>query len=218
MFTMAWYMNDYSKQEKLVEETRKKQIETELSFLKSQINPHFLFNTLNNLYSLALKKSDTAPEAILKLSVILRYLLYDSNTEEVSFDKEKEIMQAYIDLELLRLADNDQLHFSISADNSCKVPPLLWLPVLENVFKHGTRFISTECFVDYRFMIQNNMLTIYAKNRYKNAAPSVESDKVGGIGLSNLRKRLNILYPQKHKINIMQDEDYYVTEVQVALT
>src|SRR6185437_14342472 len=149
-FTMAWYMTDHAKQQKAIEAAKKKQVEAELNFLKSQINPHFLFNTLNNLYALAIKHSDKTPDTILKLSAILRYLLYESNVENISFEKEKEIMQAYIALELLRLSNSNNFTFSISSDNKCNIPPLLWVPVLENVFKHGTRIISDNNFVDYR--------------------------------------------------------------------
>ena len=94
-----------------MQEVLKKQVEIELDFLKNQINPHFLFNTLNNLYGLTLKKSDHAPDAILKLSMILRYMLYESNVDAIAFEKEKEIMQAYIDLELLRMEKGHDFHF-----------------------------------------------------------------------------------------------------------
>lgn len=167
IFAMSWYVMKYQRLEKEVEAIEKKHLQTELDFLKSQVNPHFLFNTLNNLYTLTLTKSDAAPDVVSKLAAILRYLLYESNEASVSFDKEKEIMQAYIDLELLRLSDKKHLHFDITADRSCKVPPLLWVPVLENVFKHGTRFISSEYFIDYSFRVKGEEIQIYSKNRFK---------------------------------------------------
>jgi len=217
VFTMAWYVRDYSRQANVLEDSRKKQVESELSFLKSQINPHFLFNTLNNLYGLALKKSDNAPDAILKLSAILRYLLYESNVPEISFEKEKEIMQAYIDLELLRITQMDNLHFSVSADKDHKIPPLLWLPVLENVFKHGTRFISEEYSVDFRFNIQDNNLTMYSKNNYQKSAGKENGEETGGIGLTNLRKRLELLYPGKYIIDTKTEGNEYITEIMIKL-
>ncbi len=222
-FTMAWYMTDHAKQQKAIEAAKKKQVEAELNFLKSQINPHFLFNTLNNLYALAIKHSDKTPDTILKLSAILRYLLYESNVENISFEKEKEIMQAYIALELLRLSNSNNFTFSISSDNKCNIPPLLWVPVLENVFKHGTRIISDNNFVDYRFTITNNNLTIYSKNNYKaingNGHRNGEDRSVkGGIGLTNLQQRLNILYPDKHHIYTTISDNYYITEVQIELS
>ena len=215
VFTMAWYAMNFTKIQKATEEARKKQVETELLFLKGQINPHFLFNTLNNLYGLSIKKSDNAPDAILKLSSILRYLLYESNAEKVSFAKEKEVMLAYIDLELLRLSKNDHLSFSITSDLPCNVPPLLWLPILENVFKHGTRFIDDNYMIDYRVTVQDGKLTIYSKNNYNPGAHNL--DKSPGIGLANLKQRLQILYPGKYKMDTSYDNGYYIAMVEILL-
>lgn len=216
VMTMAWYMNDYTKQRKLAEEARKKQTEAELHLLKNQVNPHFLFNTLNNLYGLALKKSDTAPDAILRLSSILRYLLYESDVEKVSFEKEREVIQAYIDLELLRLPGNENFKFEIRADNNYKIPPLLWLPILENAFKHATRVISGDYYIDFRFIITNNMITIYSKNNYK-LAVNGDTKTAGGIGLDNFKKRLALLYPGKHLLETNSDEQFYIVSAQIDI-
>ena len=207
-------MNDYSRQQKVLEAAQRKQVETELHFLKSQVNPHFLFNTLNNLYGLSLKKADTTPDAILRLSSILRYMLYESDAERVSFEKEKEIMQAYINLELLRLPANDDFRFVIESDREYMVPPLLWLPVLENVFKHATRVITDKYFIAYSATIKDGVLTIHTRNNYK---PNGNSATEGGIGLSNLRKRLELLYPARHSIAAMPDGDAFVVELKVNL-
>lgn len=214
VMSTAWYMNDYARQRKILEAAQHKQLETELHFLKNQVNPHFLFNTLNNLYGLSLKKADEAPEAILRLSSILRYMLYESDAERVSFDKEKEVMQAYIDLELLRLPQGNDFKFHISADKEYLVPPLLWLPVLENVFKHGTRVIADKYFIDFRVEIKDNLLSVYSSNNYKEGN---NNDVQGGIGLSNLRKRLALLYPNKHSINTTTNGDAYVVNITVEL-
>lgn len=214
IMSTAWYMNDYARQQKILEATERKQVETELHFLKNQVNPHFLFNTLNNLYGLSLKKSDMTPDAILRLSSILRYMLYESNSERVSFEKEKEIMQAYIELELLRLPASDAFHFDIQADKDYLVPPLLWLPVLENIFKHATRVISANYFIDYKLQIADNVLTIQSRNNYQQ---NNGDKKQGGIGLSNLRKRLELLYPGKHSISTAPQGDAYVVDIKVAL-
>lgn len=214
ILSTAWYMNDYARQRKILEAAEHKQLETELHFLKNQVNPHFLFNTLNNLYGLSLKKADEAPEAILRLSSILRYMLYESDAERVSFEKEKEVMQAYIDLELLRLPQGNDFKFHIAADKEYLVPPLLWLPVLENVFKHGTRVIADKYFIDFRVEIKDNLLSVYSSNNYKEGN---NNDVQGGIGLSNLRKRLALLYPNKHSINTTTNGDAYVVNITVEL-
>jgi len=215
-FTIAWYMHDYSRQKRLSEEAHRKQTEAELNFLKSQINPHFLFNTLNNLYTLTLKKSDYALDIVAKLSSILRYMLYESNSSETSFEREKEIMQAYIDLELLRITNKNGFRFHIESDRDYDIPPLLWVPVLENVFKHGTRFISPEYDIEYRFIIHKGNLSIYSKNTCL-PADTTNSNEKGGIGLENLKKRLALLFPAKHVLYSGKEGDYFITNVLIQL-
>ena len=208
-------MHDHARQRQAALLAQQRQLQTELDFLKAQINPHFLFNTLNNLYALALKKSAQSPDAILKLSAILRYLLYDSNTSTVSFDKEKEIMEAYIDIELLRLDSSELVAISIEADQPYQIPPLLWLPILENVFKHGTRTMAEGNAVSFRFEILQNTLTIYAQNKEK-LVSNVQPEQ-GGIGLSNLGKRLELLYPGKHTLAISRENNDYISQLTIAL-
>lgn len=212
-FTMAWYMIDHTKQEKLASEAVKKQLETELSLLRNQVSPHFFFNTLNNIYGLSIQKSDKAPQAILQLSSVMRYLLYETDIKKVSFEKEKEVMQSYIDMELLRLPEDYDFRFEMSADKEYSIPPLLWLPVLENVFKHGTRFIADNYYIYYSFTIVNNQINIVAENNYKETP-----DKNGGLGITNLQKRLNILFPEKHEINIQRKDKRYSIEVKINLS
>lgn len=212
-FTLLWYLNDYRVKTEQIKEAKKKQVEMELAFLKSQLNPHFLFNTLNNLYALTLKKSDDAPETILKLSNIMRYILYESNVELASAEREKEIMQSYIDIELLRLPSTASVQFSIIIDELQSVPPLLWLPLLENAFKHSRSTRQTE--IEYRFTIKNKRLTMYSRN---NIGVNTATDGAGGIGLSNMEKRLEILYPGRHTTTISNDGNYFIIEVNIELT
>ncbi|MBK9553160.1 MAG: histidine kinase [Saprospiraceae bacterium] len=217
IFTMAWYTRDYENKEKEIEIVKQKQTELELNFLKSQLNPHFLFNTLNNLYALALKQSEHTPESILKLSSLLRYLLYDTKTAYNDFEKEKELMLAYIDLELLRIEDPSDLHFNIETDKPCSIPPLLWLPVIENAFKYGTRYIADRYFISFEFTISQNILTIISKNKY-NPTTAVSSENVsGGIGLMNLQKRLTLLYPEKHVVKINNEAEYFTIDIKIQL-
>jgi sensor histidine kinase YesM len=215
--TAAQYFTDSAKTERRAEEAEKKRLETELNFLKNQVNPHFLFNTLNNLYGLALKKSDDAPEAILGLSSVLRYVLYESNAALVSFEKEKEIMQAYIDIEMLRFNDTANLQFSIISSQPRNIPPLLWLPLLENVFKHGTHQLSETGFIDFRFILEEHALTVSSKNSYDPRAHKTNPAKREGIGLNNLRKRLEILYPGRHSVSTEAGPgEVYTVNVQIT--
>lgn len=213
VFIMAWYMQDYSKQEKLAREAILNQTQAELNMLRNQVNPHFLFNTLNNIYGLSMQKSDKAPESILKLSSIMRYMLYDADVPLMLFNKEKEIMQAYIDMELLRLQEGGDFKFEITADKNYLIPPLLWLPILENIFKHGTSVIVDNYFIDYCFVITNNVMHIVATNNCKET-----TTQSGGIGLANLKKRLDILYPDRYDLKVEKNSTQYHTELTVTLS
>lgn len=186
--------------------------ETELTFLRHQLNPHFLFNTLNNIYGLSLKNSKDVPETIQKLSTILRYMLYESNHALVPFEKEREIMQAYIDIELLRLEESPTMQFSIAASTTQSIPPLIWLPILENVFKHTRKIASPD--IHFRFQLQQDSLHLYCSNTF---IPDTEEKTTGGIGLETLRKRLALLYPDQHRIAITTDEKTFIIELWIQL-
>lgn len=188
-------------------------LNAELAFLKSQINPHFLFNSLNNIYSLAYQKSDKAPEAILKLSEIMRYMLYESNDEKVSLEEEINYLENYIDLQKLRVKEQVYLELTINVDNyQHRIMPLLVISFLENVFKHG---VATDKAHPIRITVEvnNNRLHFKAQNK-KN---KLNKDKTGGIGLTNLKRRLELGYPDKHTFIIQDNEDYYSSELFVYL-
>lgn len=215
LFTMAWYMNDYARQRKDAAEARAQQAQTELAFLHSQLAPHFLFNTLNNIYALSLRESGAAPEAMLKLAAILRSLLYERGDALVAFEKEASLIRAYIDLELLRLKNLERLRFEIDADNPYSVAPLLWLPILENSFKHGTRIISEQLFVEFSYVIKEGVLRIHARNYVKDGSPLPTQQR--GIGLENLQRRLQLLYPDKHTYSASLKDHVFTCLVTVNL-
>jgi two-component system LytT family sensor kinase len=215
IFTMLGYYHFATAKTKRLEEQINKHRETELAFIKNQMNPHFLFNTLNNLYALSIKKADETPEVILQLSTILRYILYESDIPLVSFDKEKEIIQAYIDIELLRIPQTPYIQFSIMADKPYQIPPLLWLAPLENVFKHSRSVNELE--IDFRLTIKQNMFLLYCKNNFKPLAPHSEK-QTGGLGLSNLTKRLEWLYPGKHTLKTEIAGNYFIIDLAIELS
>ena len=187
--------------------------EQELAFLKSQLNPHFLFNTLNNIYGLSLRNDEKTSDVILQLSAVLRYLLYESNVALVQFNTEKEVLFSYIDLELLRLGDATNNQFYIYADRDYSIPPLLWLPVVENVFKH-TRLLPNK-YIDFKYTIENNQIHIRSSNAHSNSI--MAEPKTGGIGLNNLRKRLDLLYPDAYDWKEEFLADKYTIEISIKL-
>jgi len=180
----------------------------ELALLRSQINPHFLFNTLNNIYSLVYKKSEDAPEAVMKMSSIMRYMLYDATTDTVLLEKEVEYLKSFIELEKLRIRHPDFVEMNISGNMEGRtVPPMLLIPFVENAFKHGSRNVAAPGIRidlsvsprEIRFLVSNHL-------RKNVAAPT---DPMGGIGLNNIRRRLNLLYPGKHTLEIKSENEIY---------
>lgn len=214
VFNIAGLYHHKTNEVKRMEAAIRKHREIELAFLRNQVNPHFLFNTLNNLYALSLQKSERTADSILKLSSVLRYVLYETNVDLVPFTQESEIMRSYIDIELLRMDNNAGQQFSISADQSYQIPPLIWLPILENLFKH-TRMVE-HLEVDFRFTILKHQLHVYCKNNW--VKPGADNGpKQGGIGLENLKKRLQLLYPDQHELHTHHEGNYFITEVSIAL-
>lgn len=218
-FSMGWFMNDYFEQQKRLDDALKEKVESELALIKHQISPHFLFNTLNNLYGLSLTKPDLLPDSLLRLSELLRYMIYDSKHHLLPFEKEKEVMEAYIQIEKLRLNTTGNLQFRIKADKNYNIPPLLWLPVLENVFKHGTRNIQQPIDVDFEFSILNNQLTLYARNtcNLKELPKRSPTEKGNGFGLDSLRKRLSIIFPGAYQISERIVNGFYEIRIFIEL-
>lgn len=201
LFFKQWF-----EKERLADRLEKLNIETELKYLKSQINPHFLFNSLNSVYALTLSKSDKAPEVVLKLSDILRYILYEGGEKVVGLKKEIEYLQNYLDLEKIRYGNRLETKLSIKGETSGKeIAPMLFLPFIENSFKHGVNSNIGHTCIDIRFEIGNTDLYFYIENNKPTQKLNDAPDYQGGIGIENVRKRLNLIYPGKHSISI-QDE------------
>lgn len=184
--------------------------------MKSQVNPHFFFNSLNSIYSLALKKDDRAPEVILKLSQLMRYMLYEVGEEKVALEKELELMKAYVELQRLRADDSTLIHFNIEGDIEGKlIAPLLFFPLVENSFKHGVKGTSNEGFVTINLQIEGQNLSLKIANN-KGETDDVEEGKFGGIGIENVKKRLKLIYPNSELI-IEDKAESFKVEVKIEL-
>jgi two-component system, LytTR family, sensor kinase len=180
---------------------------SEIALLRSQINPHFLFNTLNNIYSLVCKKSDDAPPAVMKLSEIMRYMLYDTNTDKVPLNKEINYLKSFIELQQLRLNSKDFIQFEISGQTHDKsISPMLLIPFVENAFKHGNKNITSPGII-IKLMVKDNQVTFEVINYIKKQTDTL--DKEGGIGLSNIKRRLELLYPGKYSLNISNTNEIH---------
>ncbi|HEY8367484.1 MAG TPA: sensor histidine kinase [Bacteroidia bacterium] len=207
-FTLTKFANDYFASEDRLRSIESKQIESELNFLKAQINPHFLFNTLNSIYALSLKKSDEAPEVVLKLSDLLRYMLYECETEFIALEKEIHVTQSYLELEQIRLKNKEAISLQISGDPSGKIiAPLLWIPFVENAIKHGLNSKASDGFVRILIEINDNEIRFTCVNNF---SPTIhDPERAGGIGIENTRKRLALIYPHRHTLLIKSDNQLY---------
>lgn len=193
--------NNSLKQEKLA---------AELKFLKAQIHPHFLFNTLNNLYALTLKKSSKAPEVVLKLSDLLDYMLYECNVSKVTLEKEINMLENYIALEKIRYGDD--LKININIDDSVKgflVSPMLLLPLVENSFKHGVSGEIHAKWIEIKLNVKNEILEFSVENNRDSKAANSKKSYTEGIGLKNVIRRLELIYKNKHQLKIEDKENRF---------
>ncbi|MBD2768683.1 histidine kinase [Hymenobacter sp. BT664] len=201
-------------QQQALQEVERLSLKNELNFLKSQIQPHFFFNTLNNLYSLTLKKSDLAPEIVLKLADLMSYVLYDADAPLVALAKEIECLRNYLALEGLRYGTRLHLAMNVTGEPAGKqLAPLLLLPFVENSFKHGA---PPPQLLDIRIAleIEAEVLRLVVENP-KNPAPPIGRN--GGVGLRNVRRRLALLYPNAHQLTVADTADTYRITLEVPL-
>ena len=197
-------------------EIENKQLKDELALLKEQVHPHFLFNTLNNLYGLITQdQNQKAAEITLKLSDLMRYLLESSKTDKVSLKKEIKFLEDYLSLEKIRLTNNTDIRFEVSGIVSdVFVAPLLFIPLVENAFKHGLNTLKAEGFAHFSLSVQGKDLFFEAKN---SLGKSLENSPESGIGIANLRKRLQLIYPNNHLLDIQESNDEYKVVLHIQL-
>ncbi|SFD07634.1 Histidine kinase [Chitinophaga sp. CF118] len=199
----------------------KEQKENELRHLKAQLNPHFLFNTLNNLYGLSVSGSRELPDLMLKLSDLLRYSLYDTNQHYVSLQKELNYITNYVELERIRLNDRADIVLDIRGDFSDRyIAPLLLIVFIENSFKHFSFPRKQQGFVNISLNLQGDFLQMNARNSVDpDYVPSSKNkDKGGGLGLNNVRQRLALIYPEKHTLVIKHEPGYFEVDLQIDLS
>ncbi len=209
-----WYQDSYASQ--ILE---KEKLEAELNFLKGQIQPHFLFNTLNNLYSLILKKSDEAPDVVIKLSDLMRYLIYDTAVPEVALAKEIINIKNYVALEKIRFGNRIDVSFHTFGDISgITIAPLIILPIVENSFKHSTKDDSDNVWITIEISVLNNTFTVKVENNLSKHVTNVAKKKGNqGVGLANLKRRLDLLYSNKHHIKIKEYKDSHLVVLKIQL-
>jgi sensor histidine kinase YesM len=206
-----------NQKEKQANASEKEKLNTELKFLKSQVNPHFLFNALNNIYSMALMQAPQTPESVMQLSEILRYMVYDASEEKVPLKSEINYIKNFVNLKLMKDSRGMDVVLNLdAASEQVRVAPLLLIPFVENAFKHSkieslkTGYIKINLTTNNEW-IEFNLINSIPENNFT-------KDKVGGIGLENTKKRLEILYPNgKHQLNIHQSHERFEVILKIAL-
>jgi sensor histidine kinase YesM len=196
---------------------KEQQLVAEVNNLKSQIAPHFLFNTLNNLYGLAVEKSDKLPGLMLQLSQLLRHSLYETQRPLISISEEMKVLQSYIQLERVRLEDDLTLELdnTVPENSTYQVAPLILLAFIENAFKHAKYVHSEPVSIYIKTDLDNGLFTLIVRNNYNKEKESSEA----GIGLMNVGRRLEVLYPgDQHRLTITKDETFYTVSLEVKLT
>jgi two-component system LytT family sensor kinase len=207
---------DKIQSDKLLQQRENENLKTELSFLRSQVSPHFMFNVLNNMVALARKQSDQLEPSLIKLSSLMRYMLYETDEAKVSLDKEIEYLQSYIDLQRQRFGKNVTIRTSLTeADGSYTIEPMLLIPFVENAFKHGTGIVENAQ-IDIDLKTKNHILYFSVRNKY-NCTTEEQKDKTSGIGLSNVERRLNLLYGKNHALLINKKDGWFTISLQLNL-
>jgi len=214
LFAMFKYYRNWIKSQEISNENERKRLATELQVLKGQLNPHFLFNTLNNIYSLALSKSDRTAGVIAKMSDMFHFILLECNAIEVPVSKELRLIEDYIELEQLRYSDRLSIHFEKEIDNQNHlVPPMLLYSFVENCFKHGSSPDPNEPWIRISLQVRNNILTFEARNsipkKQKQAKPQ-------GLGFLNGKRRLELIYPTNHQLTVRDEGNEFFVRLEIT--
>lgn len=194
---------------------QKENAEAQLQLLKAQVHPHFLFNTLNNIYSHTQNTAPIASQLVMGLSDMLRFMLYECNQHQVPLSKELKMIRDYITLEQIRYDDQLDVHVDLPANTeNLAIAPLLLLPLVENCFKHGTSHMLEQPWLNLQVTLENNSMYVKLMN---GKASEVAKNNYKGIGILNVRKRLELLYPGKHELSITDEEEVFIVNLRVVL-
>ncbi len=208
-------VSDNVRAEQKNKEQERERLQSELSLLRAQISPHFMFNVLNSIVSLARMKSDLVEPVTHKLSELMRYMLYESKDRQVTLGQELNYVKSYIDLQKVRFEDDVTVNFKVeSMASNRQIEPMLLIPFVENAFKHGVGLIE-DAVIDIYLNSSQTALFFQVRNKY-NADFGEEKDPASGIGLKNVRRRLELLYPNAHQLNVKQENGWF--EVDLSLT
>jgi len=210
----ARFMVDWFKNMRIKSQMETQQLKSELALLRNQVNPHFLFNVLNNIDTMVYPYSEEASAAIMKLSAIMRYMLYESDTDFVNIEKEVNYLKSFVDLQKMRLKPTDKISFNVASPiPEITIAPMILIPFVENAFKHASR-INDRLHIDIHLSFDDDKIQMKVVNSFD---PSLEEQKdhTGGIGLNNVKKRLELIYPSRHLLTIDAQKDEYLVNLEI---
>jgi two-component system, LytTR family, sensor kinase len=215
LYSMFYFIRAWYEQQRLAQALLQAKVEAELAVLKAQVHPHFMFNTLNNIYSLSLQRSDKAPDLIHRLSSFLSYNLYDGKAATIPLAKELEHVNNYIELEKIRYGSRLDVSVNVfDPIDDFNISPLLLLPLVENCFKHGVTSATGNCWIQIDISLQKDWLTV----KFENSISLTHSHQNGyrnGIGLENVKRRLEIIYPEAHEFRCIREQQSYLSVLKI---
>jgi len=211
----SWFV--VSRLQRQLLETEKQRVQAELKALKAQINPHFFFNTLNSIYSMSLDKDERLPGTVLQLSELMRYFLYESREDLVPLSKEIHVLNDYIALQKIRSDEKLKIKTEMEEDHGQqKIAPLLLIAFVENAFKHGAKGSTGDVFINIKLTAAQNTINFRVENN-KGVVDETAKEDHGGLGLDNVKRRLELIYPQKHKLLIENNNKTFLVQLQLQL-
>ncbi|MEY4934136.1 MAG: hypothetical protein RIS64_495 [Bacteroidota bacterium] len=217
LYGMFYFVRSWYQQQQTLQNLKQEKIAAELELLKSQVQPHFIFNMLNNIYAGAFKTSPETAQQILKLSNLLEYSLYDSKKERIALIDELNYIQNYLDLQKIRIGEKLDVSFNIFDNiNGVSVPPLLLLPIVENCFKHGVHKAINPSWIRFDVAVKKGAFVFKAENSIEDAIPSNENQN-SGLGLKNVKRRLELLYPDAHEFKIYKETNSFLIVLKLSV-
>jgi sensor histidine kinase YesM len=210
------FFADNIKEKEISKEAENERLKSELSFLRSQISPHFMFNVLNSVVSLSRRKPEMVEPVVIKLSELMRYMIYETTDSKVPLQKEAIYLESYIDLQKIRFGNDIQINFEVeNPEANCSIEPMLLIPFVENAFKHGVGMVKDPS-IDIHLSYQNNTLQFIVKNKANPASKLEKKDASSGIGLANVKRRLELLHPENYVLNIEDNHDTYLIHLHIT--
>lgn len=210
------FFADNLKEKEIIKEAENERLKSELSFLRSQISPHFMFNVLNSVVSLSRRKPEMVEPVVIKLSELMRYMIYETTDSKVPLQKEALYLESYIELQKIRFGNDIQINYQVEQiDSTCSIEPMLLIPFVENAFKHGVGMIENPS-IDILLKYENNKIIFTVQNKVNPLSKLEKKDESSGIGLANVRRRLELLHPNNYSLNIQEKEDSYQVHLEIS--